>query len=195
MASCSSAGYDGSIRRWDVETRQEGKPLRAGGPRLDSLGVWEDGHGGLRLALAGLERRGFVSVDDNELERPVRYPDCVALSPDGARLACTAQEKDGAALWELPGRTRLGLLPDAPFPCGLTFTPDGKHVVVTGLDHTRIFETAGRKPVARVDHPEKAGSLAVSPDGGWLAVGTLKGPVRVWHLPSLLALPPAEMPL
>jgi hypothetical protein len=32
-------------------------------------------------------------------------------------------------------------------------------------------------------------ALAVSPDARWLAVGTLKGPIHVWHLPSLLAPP------
>jgi serine/threonine protein kinase len=184
-----SAGYDGSVRRWDVEKQQEGKLLRARGPRLDCIAVREDGEGGLRLALAGLDRRGFVSMDDQVLEHPARYPDSVALSPDGTRLACTATENNSVALWELPGKTRLALLPAAPTPEGLAFTPHGKHIVVMGLESTHIYETATRKPVARVDHPEKAGALALSPDGRWLAVGTLKGTVRIWHLPSLLTPP------
>jgi hypothetical protein len=189
-----STGYDGSIRRWDVETLQEGKPLRGPGPRLDCLAVWEDRQGGLHLAVTGSRKDYgfFVSLDDLELERATTGPGRVALSPDGTRLACTAGGNgNGVALWDVPARTRLGLLPEAPFPRGLAFTPDGKHVVVMGRDDTRIYETAGGKLAARVDQPEKAvyGSLAVSPDGRWLAVGTNNGTVRVWHLPSLLAPP------
>jgi hypothetical protein len=185
-----STGYDGSIRRWDVEKQQEGKPLRTRGPRIDCLNVWEDGHGGMRLALAGFH---FAGLDDEVLERFPYGNGMAALSPDGTRLACSKQERIArakesfVALWELPGKTRLGEFPDAPLASGLAFTPDGKHVVVMGADYTRIYETAGGKPVARVDHPEKAVALAVSPDARWLAVGTLKGTVRVWHLPSLLA--------
>jgi WD40 repeat protein len=115
----------------------------------------------------------------------------VALSPDGSRLACPARESsdDSVVLWDLPGKKRLGLLPGSPRPCGLAFTPGGKHVVVAGADETRIYETATRKQVARVAHPEKAVALAVSPDGRWLAAGTLKGPLLVWRLPALLAPP------
>jgi WD40 repeat protein len=178
-----STGFDGSIRRWDVEKQTEGKPLRPPGRRLDCLAVWEDGRGGLRLAVAG---PNFVAVDGVELERLSFQPLSIALSLDGTRLACPAREM-GAALWDLPGPTRRGVLPEEKYPSGLAFTPDGKHVVVMGVDCTRICETAGGKLAARVDHPEKGSSLAVSPDGRWLAVGTIKGPIRVWHLPSLLA--------
>src|SRR6202035_5085083 len=103
----------------------------------------------------------------------------VALSPDGTRLACPGREgrDDSVVLWELPGKNRLGLLPESPRPRGLAFTPDSKHVVVMGNDHTRIYDTAGGKQVARVDHPEDAVALAVSPVGRWLAVGMMKGPL------------------
>jgi WD40 repeat protein len=188
-----STGYDGSIRSWDIGTRQEGKSLRAPGSRIDCLAVWEDGKGGLRLAFTSYGDDGvFVSLDGVVLERVTAGPDRVALSPDGTRLACTAGGNgNGVALWDVRGKTRLGLLPEAPFPRGLAFTPDGKHIVVMGRDDTRIYETASGKLVARVDPPEKAvyGSLAVSPDACWLAVGTDRGTVCVWHLPSLLAPP------
>jgi hypothetical protein len=194
-----STGYDGSIRRWDVEKKKEIKPpLRAGGPRLDCLNVWEDGQGGLRLALAGDDRarspHTFASLDYMVLERFLYRPGAVAISPDGTRLACSKQDRmarakdSSVALWDLSGKVPapLGELTEAPLARGLAFTPAGKHVVVMSADYTRLYETAGGNPVARVDHPD-AVSLAVSPDGRWLAVGTLKGPIRVWHLPSLLA--------
>jgi hypothetical protein len=183
-----STGHDGSIRRWDVEKQKEGKPLLPPGRRIDCLAVWEDGRGGLRLAYAG---PNFVGVDGQELERLSSQPLGVALSPDGTRLACPARDEreGGVALWELPGKVRLGQIPGSPRPRGLAFTPDGKHVVVAGGQDTRIYETADGKQAARVEHPENAAALAVSPDGRWLAVGTLKGLIRVWHLPTLLAPP------
>ena len=189
----ASTGYDGSIRRWDVETQKEGKPIRPPGSRIDSLAVWEDGQGGLRLAFASHSSGGgLIALDDWELEHVTSTPDRVALSPDGTRLVCTAGGNgNGVALWDVPGKTRLGYLPGATFPRALAFTPDGKHIIATGVESTRIYRTDGGKLVARIDHPEKAtyGSLAVSPDGLWLAVGTLKGSIRVWHLPSLLTPP------
>ncbi len=187
-----STGFDGSIRSWDVAKREEGKPLRPPGRRLDDLDVWEDGRGGLRLALIGYrdDGFGFVALDDMELERLSTTPGRAALAPDGTRLACTTGENNGVVVWELGSQNRrLGLLVEAPFPRALAFTPDSKHLLVAGMRRTLIYAMTTRQSVAHVDHPEQALSLAVSPDGRWLAVGTLKGLVRVWHLPSLLASP------
>ena len=186
-----STGFDGSIRRWDVEKQEQGKPLRDPGRRIDGFAAWEQGSSDLRLAFTSYrgDNYGFVGLlDGGELERLVITPGQVALSPNGARLACSTGENNGVVLWEMGVKNRrLGLLVEAPTPKGLAFTPDGKHLVVVGLVATLIYDMATRQPVAHVDHPEKAVSLAVSPDGRWLAVGTLKGTVRVWHLPSLLA--------
>ncbi len=194
-----STGFNGSIRRWDVEKQEASKPLREHGDRLDCLNVWEDDQGGLRLALAGSSSQvrpaSFAGLNDAVLERFSYGPGQAALSPDGKRLACSRQDRmvkprdSYVALWALPDKTPLGELSDSPLAVGLAFTPDGKHVIVEGATYTCLYETAGGKPVARIDHPEKAVSLAVSPDGRWLAIGTLKGSVRVWHLPSLLAPP------
>jgi WD40 repeat protein len=200
-----STGFDGSIRRWDVVKQEEGKPLREHGPRLDCLNVYEDAQGGLRVALAGYASKvhpsTFVSLSigndapDEVLERFSYGPGQAALSPDGKRLACSRQDRmvkprdSNVALWSLPDKAPLGELSEAPQPVGLAFTPDGQHVVVAGATYTCIYETASGKAVARVDHPERAVSLAVSPDGRWLAIGTLKGPVRIWQLPSLLPPP------
>ena len=188
-----STGFDGSIRRWDVEKQVEGKPLRDPGRRIDYFAVWERGQGGFRLAFTSYrgDGYGFVGLlDDGEIERLAITPGRVALSPNGTRLACSTGENNGVVLWELGIKNRrLGSSSSrAPDPRkGLAFTPDGKHLVVVGLVATLIYDMATRQPVAHVDHPEKAVSMAVSPDGRWLTVGTLKGTVRVWHLPSLLA--------
>ncbi len=187
-----SAGYDGSIRRWDVVKQQQGEPLRVRGPRIDCLRVWEDGRGGLRLGIAGSR---FAGLEDAVLERFPYGNGMVALSPDGTRLACSKQERMArardsfVALWKLPEKISLGELPEAPIPRGLAFTPDGKHVVVASGNYTSIYDSASGQQAARVGCLENAVALAVSPDGRWLAVGMLTGEIRVWHLPSLLAPP------
>jgi hypothetical protein len=180
-----STGYDGSIRSWDVEKQKEGKPLLASGRRLDRLAVWEDGKGGRRLAMAG---PNFVAVEAGQLERLPYQPLGIAISPDGTLLAGPARAR-GVALWALPSNTLMGVIPEETDLRGLVFTPDGKHIVVMGINQTCIYRTDGGKQVARIDHAEDGISLAVSPDGLWLAVGTMKGLVRVWHLPALLAPP------
>ncbi len=189
-----STGYDGSIRRWDVEKQQEGSPIRARGPRIDCLNIREDGKGDLRLALAGVQPEGsqFAGLDNVVFERFYSGNSLVALSPDGTRLACTKEERMARAknsfvsLWQVPGRIPLGELTEAPIARGLAFTPDGKHVIVMGVSYTNFYQTASGKLVARVDHSEGGISLAVSPDSRWLAVGTLKGPIHIWRLQSLL---------
>jgi serine/threonine protein kinase len=185
-----STGFDGSIRRWDVQMQQEGKPLRSTGPRLDYLDVWEDGKGSLRLGLSG---EHHVWSDNVELEKLPYTPGRVSQSPDGKKLACSKQDRvespkmSYVSLWKLPEKTLLGELPEAPKAEGLAFTSDNKHVVVMGSKYTCIYETDSRKQVARIEHTERAVSLAVSTDGRWLAIGTLNGTVRVWSFQSLLA--------
>jgi WD40 repeat protein len=184
-----STGYDGSIRCWDVQKQQESKPLRVSGPRLDNLNVWEDGKGGLRLALGG---GGFASLNDAVLEKFPYSPGRAVLSPDGTKFACSKQERvvmprmSYVTLWQLPDQTPLGELSEAPMAGGLAFTPDSKHVIVMGDKYTSIYDVTTRQSVARIDHPENAVALTISPDSRWLAIGMLKGRIRIWHLPSLL---------
>jgi WD40 repeat protein len=198
-----STGYDGSIRRWDVEKLQQGEPIRSPGPRIESLSIWEDRADSIRLAFSTLRNDGscVIKLDDAELEQIKASPDVVAISPDGARVACTAGPSgNGVSLWAVLEKTLLGHLPNAPFPRGLAFTPNGKYVVVMGRNETHIYEAVGGDEVARLDHSpvvppppayvsrlnKWATSRAVSPDGHWLAIGTQCGSVLVWDLPALL---------
>jgi WD40 repeat protein len=184
-----SAGFDGSIRSWDVEAKRESTPLRASGPRIDSLDVWEDPAAGLRLALGG---QHFVSLNDLVLERFPYGPGRAVLSPDGTMLACSKQDRVArpnmsyVALWRVADTAPLGDLPAAPLAAGLAFTPDGRHVIVVGSGSTIIYAAATRREVARIAPPGSAVSVAVSPDGSWLAIGTLRGEIHIWHLPTLL---------
>jgi hypothetical protein len=184
-----SAGFDGSIRSWDVEAKREAKPVRASGPRIDSLDVWEDPAAGLRLALGG---QHFVSLNDLVLERFPYGPGRAVLSPDGTMLACSKQDRVARpnmsymAMWRVADTAPMGDLPDAPLAAGLAFTPDGRQVIVVGTGSTIIYAAATRREVARITPPGSAVSVAVSPDGSWLAIGTLRGEIHVWHLPTLL---------
>jgi hypothetical protein len=184
-----SAGFDGSIRSWDVAAKREAKPLRATGPRIDSLDVWEDPAAGPRLALGG---QHFVSLNDLVLERFPYGPGRAVLSPDGTLLACSKQDRVArpimsyVAMWRVTDTAPLGDLPDAPLTTALAFSRDGRHVIVVGSRSTIIYGAATRREVARIAPPGSAVSVAVSPDGSWLAIGTLRGEIHVWHLPTLL---------
>jgi WD40 repeat protein len=89
----------------------------------------------------------------------------VSLSPDGQRVACTfgrypdwtprVYETDtGKELLTLSGHDSL--------VTGMAFSPDGKRIVTTSLDHgTRIWDTADGKLLRRLDEKEMQPGLIV----------------------------------
>jgi WD40 repeat protein len=108
-------------------------------------------------------------------------------------LACSKQDRVARpnmsymAMWQVADTAPLGDLPYAPLAAGLAFTPDGRHVIVVGSGSTIVYAATTRREVARIAPPGSAVSVAVSPDGWWLAIGTLRGEIHVWHLPTLLS--------
>ncbi len=111
-------------------------------------------------------------------------PPAIALSSDGARVALSDDGNtvrifaaaDGALLqtieWKGPRRNRT-----------LQFSPDGKQLVLGSetYNHTGGLETwdveTGKK-LRAID--TAARHWAISPDGKWLATGTLEGVLKLW---------------
>jgi WD40 repeat protein len=177
-----SGSHDGTIRRWDVQTRKEGKPLLQGRDWVENFAVFEDGPGRLRLAVGS---SGYVALDDVVLERFPYAPGAAAFSPDGKWLAASGAGADRVNVWKLPEEKKVGPLPGSPISRRLAFSPEGKYLLLLPRDGLRVYEVATRRPVGRADFPNTI-ALAVSPDGAWIAIGGLAGTIKVLHLPSLL---------
>jgi WD40 repeat protein len=113
----------------------------------------------------------------------------MAVSPDGKRLAVVHQFKSTLTIWDLATGEKQHHFPttDVIFARSgpLTFTPDSKRVAVAHMGPSqkadrfagiREWDVETGKEAARYESP--AGgllSVAVSPDGKWLAAGMRSG--------------------
>jgi WD40 repeat protein len=68
-----------------------------------------------------------------------------------------------------------------PFPAGIAFQPGGSLVAIAGSDRrTRVWDLVTRLEIARVADDRPVKSLALSPDGRWLATLTDSGAAKMW---------------
>ena len=180
---------DRTARVWDVGTGREiGRLQGHEGPVL--FGAFSPD--GRRLVTVSTKRRygmarlldglKHVRTHDAATLKPLAHwsePDdrttqldricAVSFSPDGQRVACTfgrypdwtprVYETDtGKELLTLNGHDSL--------VTGMAFSPDGKRIVTTSLDHgTRIWDAADGKLLRRLDEKEvQPGLIVFSPD-------------------------------
>lgn len=116
------------------------------------------------------------------LDRHRDWVRSVMFSPNGDSLA-TAAADGKAYIWhrqsERPGEPVIA----RPHPLnGLTYTPDGKFLVVVGFRCELIlYEIATGRVATTWECPcLDMRSVAVSPDSQWIAAGGRNGIVRVW---------------
>ncbi|WP_243789964.1 AAA family ATPase [Saccharopolyspora gloriosae] len=197
-----TAGYDRTVRLWDVSDRSRPTPL---GPPLRGFGSWVTSAvfspDGRTLAAAGDDHmvRLYDVVDParpKQLGPPVTADDgtiyLIAFSPDGRTLA-TANENRTARLWNVAD-------PAHPVPVSapmkghteqvrtLAFSPDGRTLATSGDDRTiRLWNVADpARPVSLgkplEGHTEGMHSVAFSPDGRTLASGSVDKTIRLWDV-------------
>jgi WD40 repeat protein/serine/threonine protein kinase len=117
----------------------------------------------------------------------------LAYGPNGRQIA-TANQDGTVRLWDAQTGTESAAFPLHPGAAlAVRYSPDGARIASAGLDHRlKIWDPVTGKVLVNVrcdSHPGamtmKAGMLAFSPDGRWIAActgagGTVGGEVCVW---------------
>ncbi|WP_405867026.1 helix-turn-helix domain-containing protein [Streptomyces sp. NBC_00005] len=106
-----------------------------------------------------------------------------AVGPDGRTLALLAS--DGIKLWDVRTARVTGTLPGVDaMETPLSFT--GRTLVVDDWDGggVQAWDLRSDRRVLRIPEPDGdiTQSLAVSPDGRWLALCTSRHPLRIWDI-------------
>lgn len=181
-----SAGYDGTIREWDLSSSRVVQILRAKGAAIWTIDLSPDGK---RLATGGEDAVIRIWNLDNptapaELPGHTRNIWEVRFSPDGKRLASCSFDYS-VRLWDAEHDRALKTLSGHKQSCvGLDYSPDGQQLASGGDDSTiRYWRASDGASLRTVDNGHHVDKVAFSRDGQWLASGGHPhGPVgEFWH--------------
>jgi WD40 repeat protein len=196
-----TASKDGTLRVWDVGTRQPRAFIGVDGPEALACAFSPDGH--LLATAADAYREGFGAVELWDTATWDRIGDpiighigaatCVTFSPDSKSLA-TAGSDGPIWLWNTRSRAQDSepLLGHTGPVTSVTFSPDGALLATAGNDGTaRLWDATRRTqlgdPIRSPNGPITA--VAFSPQGYTLATLNATGAARVLSHASHPALP------
>jgi len=204
----ASGSEDDQVILWDVIARSQLRQVISGGNGLGLSVAFKPSSQDLVLAASGdrkIELWNLASTPpaSQSLQDHTALVAPIVFSPDGAWLAsnsCAKSSDTGCTqgeifVWDMtadPPAIQQRLDGSASGAAGMAFSADSKRLVAATLDNAITFwdvasgQAAG-DPVTRYQAP--VDSLALSPDGHWLAVGRheadagkIAGTIDIWDL-------------
>jgi WD40 repeat protein/beta-lactamase regulating signal transducer with metallopeptidase domain len=183
-ASLASGGLDSSIKLWDVKTYRERATLAG---HAEGVGALAFAPGARQLASTGYDgtvRLWDASAPTLSASAILEFPGearGLAFASDGKLLYATGPARGLAAFDPMSGPIDLGMPGNG---ASLAVTPDGKWLVIGGLDgKVRLLDAATRREVAALEgHSGEVRALAIGLGGKVLASGGIDGRVLIRDL-------------
>ncbi len=202
-----SAGTEGKIRLWDLETKRLVRQIYPRGKtvadsiaaplasrRIEAIDFSPDGQF-VGEAVVEASQTAVLRLWNPETGEPVRtlakdVPNlrCVAFYPPGKLVAANMRDPDKwghkIVLRDLEAGTIVTELREDRLAASLiAFSADGKKLASAGARKIHIWDVAARELVHKIDGHKKAiQSICFSPDGKRLVSGSTDDTVRIWNV-------------
>lgn len=194
-----SGSQDGYVLVWETTTGNEVAHTNHGG-EVYAITFSPDG---MYVASGGSDNtaRVWETTTGNEVVR-INHDNrvtSIAFSPDGQYVASGSSDNT-VRVWATTTGNEIVRINHDNTVTSIVFSPDGKYVVSGSYDRTvRIWESTTGKEIARMTHdnsniirsrpdpdpiiPDGAvNSVAFSPNGMYVASGSVDGTARVWEV-------------
>ena len=182
----ASGSDDGTVKLWDVATRENIAILEGHWGEVTSVSFSPDGKTLASGSDDGTVKLWDVATRENiaTLDRHRGSVSSVSFSPDGTTLA-SGSDDGTVKLWDVATRENIATLRGHTADVSsVSFSPDGTTLASGSDDATvKLWDVATRENIATLEgHAAPVSSVSFSPDGTTLASGASDETVKLWDV-------------